>query len=100
MFGNETTSDDTLEALQSLERGHSRLMDKVETLYMSLNLHDNFPELKGVDLNFVRTLLLAHDLKINIRKRAIASFFEWDKLDRAIGGAQLLRLWPLMTDSQ
>jgi hypothetical protein len=88
MFGNETTSDDTLEALESLERGHSRLMDKVETLYMSLNLHDKFPELKGVDLNFVRTLLLARDLKINIRKQAIASFFEWDKLDRAVGGAQ------------
>jgi len=88
MFGKETTSDDTLEALESLERGHSRLMDKVETLYMSLNLHDRFPELEGVDLNFVHILLMACDLKINIRKRAIASFFEWDKLDRAVGGAQ------------
>ena len=88
MFGKETTSDDTLEALESLEKGHTRLMDKVETLYMSLNLSDRFPELEGVDLNFVRTLLMARDLKINIRKRAIASFFEWDKLDRAVGGAQ------------
>lgn len=31
---------------------------------------------------------MARDLKINIRKRAIASFFEWDKLDRAVGGKQ------------
>ncbi|OAX32299.1 hypothetical protein K503DRAFT_805338 [Rhizopogon vinicolor AM-OR11-026] len=88
MFGKETTSDDTLEALESLERGHSCLMDKVETLYMSLNLHDRFPELKEVDLNFVCILLMAHDLKINICKQAIASFFEWDKLDHAVGGAQ------------
>lgn len=28
------------------------------------------------------------DLKINIRKRAIGSFFEWDKLDCAVGGRQ------------
>jgi hypothetical protein len=30
---------------------------------------------------------MAHDLKINIRKQAIGSFFEWDKLDCAVGGA-------------
>ncbi|KAG2088052.1 uncharacterized protein F5147DRAFT_748049 [Suillus discolor] len=79
---------DTLEALDSLERGHQHLMAKVEVLYASLNVHDQFPELKGVNLDFVWTLLLARDIKINIRKRAIGSFFEWDKLDRAVGGAQ------------
>lgn len=41
-----------------------------------------------MSLEFVQTLLLARDLKINIRKRAIGSFFEWDKLDRAVGGKQ------------
>ena len=39
-----------------------------------------------MSLDFVRTLFLARDIKINIRKRAIASFFEWDKLDSAVGG--------------
>lgn len=34
----------------------------------------------------MRTLLLARDLKINIRKRAIGSFLEWEKLDQAVGG--------------
>ncbi|KAF8430674.1 hypothetical protein L210DRAFT_3417312 [Boletus edulis BED1] len=81
-------SDDTMEALSSLERTHDRLMNKVEALYTSLNVSDKFPELQDVDLDFVRTLLLARDLKINIRKRAIGSFFEWDKLDQAVGGAQ------------
>ncbi|KAG2751616.1 hypothetical protein P692DRAFT_20774814 [Suillus brevipes Sb2] len=88
MLEKDMASDDTLEALESLERGHDRLMNKVEALYSSLNVHDKFPELDGINLEFVRTLLMARDLKMNVRKRAIASFFEWDKLDRAVGGAQ------------
>jgi hypothetical protein len=72
--------------ISSLERSHDRLKQKVEALYISLNVHDNFPELRGMNLEFVQTLLMARDLKINIRKRAIGSFFEWDKLDRAVGG--------------
>ncbi|KAF8993326.1 hypothetical protein BDQ17DRAFT_1392690 [Cyathus striatus] len=63
-----------------------QLKEKVEELYASLNVQDSFLELYGVDLTFVRTLLMARDLKINIRKRAIGSFFEWDRLDQATGG--------------
>jgi Ulp1 protease family, C-terminal catalytic domain len=88
MLEKDMASDDTLEALESLERGHDRLMNKVEALYSSLNVHDRFPELHGINLEFVRILLLARDLKMNVRKRAIASFFEWDKLDQAVGGVQ------------
>ena len=29
---------------------------------------------------------MVQDLKINIRKRVVGSFFEWDKLDCAVGG--------------
>jgi hypothetical protein len=74
--------------MESLERTHERLKEKVEALYASLNVHESFPELRGIDLSFVRLLLMARDLKINIRKRAIGSFFEWDKLDQAVGGKQ------------
>ncbi|KAH7905288.1 hypothetical protein BJ138DRAFT_1017919 [Hygrophoropsis aurantiaca] len=81
-------SGETVSALESLKRGHERLVNKVEKLYASLNVHEKFPELKNVDLEFVRTLLMARDLKINIRKRAIGSFFEWVKLDQAVGGHQ------------
>lgn len=87
MLEKEASSDDTFNVLASLQRGHDRLMTKVEALYSSLNVQDRFPELDGVNLNFVQVLLMARDLKINIRKRAIASFFEWDKLDRAVGGS-------------
>ena len=73
----------------SLQKTHDRLKEKVESLYTSLNIHDTFPQLKGIDLDFVRLLLMARDLKINIRKRAIGSFFEWEKLDQAAGGRNL-----------
>ena len=75
-----------LEALTSLERSHVRLVTKAEALYFSLNVHEQFPELTNVSLDFVRILLMARDLKINIHKRAVGSFFEWDKLDCAVGG--------------
>ena len=61
-------------------------MTKAEALYSSLNVHEQFPELTNISLNFVQILLMAQDLKINICKRAVGSFFEWDKLDRAVGG--------------
>jgi hypothetical protein len=81
-------SEDTTAALNSLKRTHDHLLLKVDVLYVSLNVSEKFPELDGMPLDFVRTLLLARNLKINIRKRAVGSFFEWDKLDRAVGGAQ------------
>jgi len=75
-------------SLESLNRTQERLKEKVELLYSSLNIPDSFPELENIDLEFVRLLVLARDLKINIRKRAIGSFFEWDRLDQAAGGRQ------------
>ncbi|KAF8451140.1 hypothetical protein L210DRAFT_3500312 [Boletus edulis BED1] len=75
-----------LDALDSMERTHNRLLEKVQALYSSLNFEEQFPKLRGVNLDFVRILLMVRDLKINIRKRAIGSFFEWDKLDQAVGG--------------
>ncbi|KAM6496640.1 hypothetical protein JOM56_007113, partial [Amanita muscaria] len=57
-------------------------------LYASLNIPEQFPNVQGLDLEFLRTLMMARDLKINIRKRAIGSFFEWDRLDQAVGGRQ------------
>ncbi|KAI6026008.1 hypothetical protein EDC04DRAFT_2930447 [Pisolithus marmoratus] len=82
-WGN--VSPGILDALASMERSHARLITKVEALYSSLNVHEQFPELTNVSLDFVCMLLMARDLKINIRKRAIGSFFEWDKLDWAVG---------------
>ena len=64
------------------------MMMKVDALYAPLNVHNKFPELEGISLNFVQILLLVCDLKINIKKQAIRSFFKWNKLNQAVGGAQ------------
>lgn len=81
-----TTDDESKRILQGLQETHSSFTNRVEALYVSLNIHDSYPDLKGANLDFVRTLLMARDLKMNIRKRAIGSFFEWDRLDQAVGG--------------
>ena len=83
-----TVSEDTMATLDSLECTHDRLLTKVDALYALLNVSEKFPELEGIRLEFIRTLILALNLKINIRKLTIGSFFKWDKLDRAVGGAQ------------
>jgi len=61
---------------------------KVDALYSLLDIPARFPDLGGIGFEFIQTLLLAHDLKINIHKQAIGSFFEWDKLNCAVGGKQ------------
>lgn len=53
---------------KSLCRTHKETISRVEELYSSLNVMDKFPEVRGLPLDFVWTLLMARDLKINIRK--------------------------------
>ena len=85
-ISKSSPSEESLHLVKSLQETHEHLKTKVEALYASLNVHESFPELQGLDLEFVRTLLMARNLKINIRKRAVGSFFEWDKLDQPAGG--------------
>lgn len=79
-------SSSSFEILEMLEDLQGDLTEKIDGLYVSLDVPDRFPSLTGASLEFVRFLILARDLKTNIRKRAIASFLEWEKLDRAVGG--------------
>ena len=65
---------------------HEQLKKEMETLYNTLNLPNTILDLRDVDIKFVHTLFLAWDLKMNIRKKAIGSFLEWDRLDQAVGG--------------
>ncbi|KZT18731.1 hypothetical protein NEOLEDRAFT_1143025, partial [Neolentinus lepideus HHB14362 ss-1] len=76
----------SMNVFPKLKDAHSKLVSRAEKLYASLNIHDSFPHLQGVNYDFVRTLIFARDLKINIRKCAIANFLEWDRLDQAVGG--------------
>ena len=77
---------DSIVTILVMEQTQQWLQEELERLYTLLNIHDSYLQLQGMSLEFVRTLLLARDLKINIRKCAVASFFEWDKLDSVMGG--------------
>ncbi len=82
------SSPDISETLEDLQRTHARLQRKVDGLYTSLNVQESMPLIKGVTMDILRILLLARDLKINIRRRAINMFFEWERLDQATGGRE------------
>lgn len=81
-----TAPADSLTHIRHLQSTHETLSSQAEALYASLNIHDSFPELRGLPLEFVRTLIIMRDLKMNIRDRAIESFYEWETLDRAVAG--------------
>ena len=72
-----------------MESTQTLLKSQVDELYASLNIVGEYPELTKIGLPFLRKLLLARDMKINIRKNAVGSFFEWERLDRAVGGHHL-----------
>ncbi|KAJ7841963.1 hypothetical protein B0H13DRAFT_2205233 [Mycena leptocephala] len=86
MAGDDTAIAQTHDILRRLQATHQALSDQAEALYASLNISNTFPELIHLPLEFVRTLLIMRDLKMNIRKRAIGSFQEWEMLDRAVSG--------------
>ncbi|KAJ2912602.1 hypothetical protein MD484_g7823, partial [Candolleomyces efflorescens] len=73
-------------SLKELTLLSERLSEKLNSLYASLNITESFPTLQGLPFEVVHKLLLARDLKINIRKRAIGSFFENERLEQATGG--------------
>ncbi|KAG6899356.1 hypothetical protein C0993_010997 [Termitomyces sp. T159_Od127] len=79
---------DSLRYLSRLQELQEQSKDYIEELYSSLTIQGKYPELHGVDLDFVKYLLIARDLKINVRKRAIGSFFEWERIDQASGGRE------------
>ncbi|KAJ6578348.1 hypothetical protein B0H19DRAFT_1253593 [Mycena capillaripes] len=77
---------DAVSLLRSLEAMHKMLNQQAEELYASLNIGGSFPELADLPRPFVHTLLILNDLKTVIRRHAIASFQEWEALDRAVLG--------------
>ncbi|KAF7301143.1 hypothetical protein MIND_00678700 [Mycena indigotica] len=85
-ISDQTASADSYRHLRELEATHADLEKQAEALYSSLNIHNIYPALEGVPPELARLLVTMRDLKINIRKRAIGSFQEWETLDQAVSG--------------
>ncbi|KAJ7206085.1 hypothetical protein GGX14DRAFT_551559 [Mycena pura] len=79
-------SRDSMQLLVGLETTHEKLSKQADALYASLNIQDIFPALRDLPLDLARLLLTMRDLKMNIRRQAVGSFFEWETLDRAVSG--------------
>ncbi|EMD38084.1 hypothetical protein CERSUDRAFT_48992 [Gelatoporia subvermispora B] len=80
--GASSSGKQSINVLSKLEKTSNRLSQRVDHLYSSLNIAEMFPELEGLDVEFVRMLILARDIKINIRKRVTSQLLEYDRLDR------------------
>ncbi|OCH93070.1 hypothetical protein OBBRIDRAFT_863019 [Obba rivulosa] len=85
-FQASGSSTESIAILTKLVRSSDDLGKRAESLYSSLNIANIFPELHGLPPDFVRMLVLARDIKINIRKRVTAQLLEFDRIDRAAGG--------------
>ncbi|KAJ7309971.1 hypothetical protein DFH08DRAFT_719066 [Mycena albidolilacea] len=79
-------SKNSLNLLKGLQLTHETLSTQAEALYSSLNIQEVYPELKGLPLQFTHLLVAMRDLKINLRHRAIGSFYEWESIDQAVKG--------------
>ncbi|KAL0567593.1 hypothetical protein V5O48_014405 [Marasmius crinis-equi] len=79
-------SDATM-LLSDLQSTHAKLKKKASDLYTSLNIPQNHPSLANVPLDYIHNLLIARDLKYDIRKRAISTIQEYEQIDQAVGGA-------------
>ncbi|KAK1217897.1 hypothetical protein PQX77_019429 [Marasmius sp. AFHP31] len=79
-------SADALAILAGMEAHHREMKKKATDLYASLNLPEDHPDLAGLSMEIVTQLLLARDLKINLRTRVIGRLQECDRLDQAVGG--------------
>ncbi|KAL0057265.1 hypothetical protein AAF712_016102 [Marasmius tenuissimus] len=77
-------SADALTILAGMEAHHREMKKKATDLYASLNLPKDHPDLAGLSMEIVTQLLLARDLKINLRTRVIGRLHECDRLDQAL----------------
>ncbi|PPQ73357.1 hypothetical protein CVT26_015449 [Gymnopilus dilepis] len=86
-----SASKKVIAMLDALQRSHDQNIKEIGSLglYVSSNAEEPLSKQLGSNSEFVHTLRLTRDLKASIRKRAIGSFFELDRLDQAVGGRSL-----------
>lgn len=72
--------------MQGLRNTHEKLTEQAEELYKELDVGQAFPHIRDFGLEFARVLVMAYDAKCIARQKITGRFFEWDYLDRAVGG--------------
>lgn len=72
--------------MRELRDTHQTLTRQVEALYDQLDVGELFPHIRGYGYEFARTLVMLYDAKCIVRQKVTGRFFEYAKLDRAVGG--------------
>ena len=62
--------------------------EQANNLYCALDLHGGFPPLAQIPLEYLRALLLAHHLKIMIRRKVFGYSIAVSRIGAAKGGKQ------------
>ncbi|KAH7102012.1 hypothetical protein BKA62DRAFT_792395 [Auriculariales sp. MPI-PUGE-AT-0066] len=75
--------------LVELRNQRDQLVERIESLYMSLNIADNFPHIKSLGNEFVQLLVQTYNTKALLRARVVGRIFEFHFLDRAVGGCDI-----------
>ncbi|KAJ2913948.1 hypothetical protein MD484_g6465, partial [Candolleomyces efflorescens] len=76
-------------AISNLQTQLQKIEANAQSLYAAINIPDEFPSLRGVDMEFIRKLYLIREVKSSVQRKATSAFWEFDKLDRATGGKDI-----------
>jgi hypothetical protein len=76
------------EMVQRMQDSRQSFEEQADNLYRGLDLHGGFPPLTVIALPYLQALLLAHHLKIMIRKKVFGHFMALSRIGSAKGGRQ------------
>jgi hypothetical protein len=82
-FTKEDDTPENRDYILRLEKVKVQFQEKVNNLYVDLGLVKEYPALASVNGDFVKTLLLCRDKKIELRKAATSVLNEMSNLDDA-----------------
>jgi hypothetical protein len=80
--------DDTRRLIQKMDDARQTFEEQANNLYCNLDLHGGFPPLGAIALEYLQALLLAHHLKIMIRKKVFGHSIAISRIGSAKGGKQ------------
>jgi hypothetical protein len=81
-------AEDSRQLIHRMDDARQTFEDQADNLYRALDLHGGFPPLAEIVLEYLQALLLAHHLKILIRKKVFGHSIALSRVGSAKGGKQ------------
>jgi hypothetical protein len=77
------------QSLLELRNQRDQFLERIQVLYSSLSIVEEYPHIKELGNDFVQLLVEAHNTKALLRARIVGRIFEINYLDRAVGGRDI-----------